>query len=68
MVSGCWTGLARAAGWAELALRQVRLRFDGGQVRFSTLQKAHVLQQKRKRPIKNTWVFDRACQIPCVLR
>ncbi len=23
---GCWAGLARVAGWAELALRQVRLR------------------------------------------
>ena len=68
MVSGCWSGLARVAGWAELALRQVRLRFEGG--RFDFLHsKKRVFYSKNENDLSKTHGFlIGALQIPCVLR
>ena len=56
MVSGCWAGLARVAGWAELALRQVRLRFEG--VRFDFLHsKKHMFYSKNENDLSKTRGF-----------
>ena len=68
MVSGCWAGLARVAGWAELALRQVRLRFEG--VMFDLLHsKKHVFYSKNDNDLSETHGFlIGAFRIPCVLR